>query len=169
MEELKTDVKLSFKLLEFSIRTMLYAEQEKFDKSIFGQELTLLLKKENVGFSSNEFQKSEEIIKASQMAVGAAFGATAICLDCLLEKHQSNDTNLEIAKPLATAVRNAFSHGIAAPTWYVKPHKFLSVDLSFVSGPTIDLAAVNGQPFDYEQIGGLAVWLRLKDYVLTNT
>lgn len=103
------------------------------------------------------------------MAVGTAFGSSAICLDCLLENHASDNANLVTLKSLISAVRNAFSHGIAAPSWYVKPHKFQKLDLSFIDGPEIDLEQLNKKAFDYSQIGGLAVWYRAKEFVITNT
>lgn len=169
VQNLTEDVELSFKLFEFSIRTMCYAELEKFDHQVFGQDLQLNLEEENVSFSSNDFQDVNQIIKASQMALGTAFGSTAICLDCLLENNISSDINIKISKSLISAVRNAFSHGIAAPEWYVKKHNFQVIDLSFIDGPLVDLEALNNRPFDYSQIGGLAVWYRLKKYVLANT
>lgn len=169
MQYLIEDVELSFKLFEFSVRAMCYAELDKFDSTLFGQDLQLNLPEENVSFRDNNFQNLDEIIKVSQMAVGTAFGSTAICLDCLLENNQSTNENIKSSKLLISAVRNAFSHGIAAPEWYVKKHNFKSIDLSFINGPKVDLESLNKKAFDYPQIGGLAVWYRLKDYVLANT
>ncbi|WAJ72143.1 hypothetical protein [Catenovulum adriaticum] len=169
MQELIEDVELSFKLFEFAVRTMCYAELDKIDSTLFGQDIQLNLTEENVSFSDNNFQDLNEIIKVSKMAVGTAFGSTAICLDCLLENNQSKNENIINAKSLISAVRNAFSHGIAAPEWYVKKHNFKIIDLSFINGPKVDLESLNKKAFDYSQIGGLAVWYRLKDYVLANT
>ena len=169
MNELVEDAELSFKLFEFTIRTMCYAELERFDVELFGQDLQLNLEKENVAYPAGEFTSSENVIRVSQMAVSTAFGATAICLDCILENSQSNSTDITILKSLISAVRNAFSHGIAAPKWYIKPHKYEILDLAFVGGPRIDLEILNGQRFEYSQIGGLAVWNRVKEYVVSNT
>ena len=169
VQNLIEDVELSFKLFEFSVRTMCYAELEKFDHHLFGQDLQLNLPEENVAFSSKDFQEIEEIIKVSQMSVGAAFGSTAICLDCLLENNVTSETNIKSAKSLISAIRNAFTHGIAAPKWYVKTHNFQEIDLSFINGPVVDLEHLNKQLFNYSQIGGLAVWYRLKEYVLAYT
>jgi hypothetical protein len=169
VQKLSEDVELSFKLFEFSVRTMCYAELEKFDHHLFGQDLQLNLSEESVAFSSNDFQDIDQIIKVSRMAVGTAFGSTAICLNCLLENSVSNDTNVKNAKELVAAIRNAFSHGIADPYWYIKKHNFQEIDLSFINGPLVDLEALNKQPFCYSQFGGLAVWYRLKEYVLNNT
>ena len=169
VNELVEDAELSFKLFEFTIRTMCYAELERFDVELFGQDLQLNLEKENVAYPAGEFTSSENVIRVSQMAVSTAFGATAICLDCILENSQSNSTDITILKSLISAVRNAFSHGIAAPKWYIKPHKYEILDLAFVGGPRIDLEILNGQRFEYSQIGGLAVWNRVKEYVVSNT
>lgn len=169
MTHLKQDVELSFKLLEFSLRMVCYAELEKIDAQEFGQDLQINLPEENVSYSNGAFTSSEEIIKASQMAVGAAFGATAICLDCFLENSSSTDQNLVALNSLISAVRNAFSHGVAAPYWHVKQHNLKILDLAFLKGPKVDLKNLNGLAFEYSHIGGLAVWHRIKDHVISST
>ncbi len=166
MHDLVEDVELAFKLFEFSIRSMCYAEMDKIDAKLFGQDLQLNLEQENVFYPMGSFQSNEEIIKVAQMAVGSAFGATAICLDFLLVSMTSTSAQVATLKSLIGAVRNAFSHRVAAPTWYVKPHKIEVLDLSFIQGPSVDLRALNGSIFDYAHIGGLAVWYRVKSYVL---
>lgn len=168
MNELIEDVELSYKLFEFAIRTMFYAELEFFDVERFGCDVQLNLPEENVAYRVGNFTSNDAITKASWMSVGVAFGSTAICLDCLLENVASTNPNLQVSKSLIAAVRNAFSHGIAAPRWHIKPHKIEVIDLSFIDAPKIDLSVLNGQVFDYSQIGGLAVWYRLKDYVIKN-
>jgi hypothetical protein len=164
--ELLEDVELSYKLFEFSVRTMCYAELDEINVEVFGRDLQLNLEEENVSFRDDLFKNNDEIVKASQMAVSTAFGATAICLDCSLEYRKGLGENLTILKALIQAVRNAFSHGIAAPCWYVKPHKREILDLAFINGPVINLEELDGQPFNYSQLGGLAVWFRIKDYVV---
>lgn len=166
MHNLIEDVELSFRLFEFSIRSMCYAELKKFDEQVFSRDLVLKLKPENIVYPAGSFQSHEEIIKAAQMAVGSSFGATAICLDFLLESISSQSAQISTLKSLVGAVRNAFSHRVAEPAWYVKPHRIEILDLSFIQGPSVDLAALNGSIFDYAQIGGLAAWYRVKTYVL---
>ena len=168
MNNLIEDAELSFKLLEYSIRNMCYVELGKVDVDIFGQDTQLNFEEENISYSSGEFKNQDSIVRASQMAVSTAFGATAICLDCILEKVKSDDSEIKIIKSLISATRNAFSHGIASPEWFVKPHKFEVLDLSFVGGIRVNLENLNGQPFDYSQIGGLAVWYRIRDYIISN-
>lgn len=163
--ELLEDVELSFKLFEFSVRTMCYAELDEVNVEIFGRDLQLILEEENISFSDGSFTNNSEIVKVSQMAVSIAFGGTAICLDCSLEHIKELDEKLTILKSLIKAVRNAFSHGIAAPRWYLKAHKREILDLAFIDGPVINLEELNDQPFDYSQLGGLAVWYRIKEYV----
>lgn len=162
------NVELSFKLYEFSIRTMCYSELNKIDPDVFGQELQINLDEENICFSDDLFKDKNEIIKISQMNVGATFAATAICLDCLLEGKKDTPSNIVSAGKIVSAVRNAFSHGIASPAWFIKPHRKESIDLSFVNGPVIDLGALNGKDFDYSQLGGMAVWYRLKDEIVSH-
>lgn len=164
--ELIEDAELSFKLLEFSIRAMCYAELGKIDAALFGQDLQLNLEEENVFYSNGEFSNPDEIVRASQMNIGAAFAATAISLDCALERYSCENKNIEIIKKLIQSVRNAFSHGIANPTWYVKQHKREILDLSFIHAPAVDLGALNGNTFKYSDIGGLAAWYRAKEFVI---
>lgn len=149
--ELIEDAELSFKLLEFSIRAMCYAELGKIDATLFGQDLQLNLEEENVFYRKGEFSNPDEIVRASQMNIGAAFAATAISLDCTLERYSCENKNIETIKKLIQAVRNAFSHGIANPTWYVKPHNRKILDLSFIHVPTVDLGALNGSTFKYSE------------------
>jgi len=146
---------------------MCYVELGNVDVHVFGQDTQLNLEEENVSYSSDEFKNQDNIVRASQMAVSTAFGATAICLDCILEKVNSENSEIKAIKSLIAATRNAFSHGIASPDWYIKPHKFEVLDLSFVNGIEVNLENLNGQSFDYSQIGGLAVWYRIKDYIIS--
>ena len=173
ISELLEDVNLSFKLFEFVIRVMSYAELGKVDENLFGQKLCLNLDEQGVVYNEGEFCNKAAIVRVSQMNVGAAFGATAISLKRLLEGFEKEHIevfkkeNIEIAtaSKLIRAVRNAFSHRIAAPTWYVKSRRFEILDLNFIGGPKVDLKALNGTGFDYKHIGGLAVWYRLKSYL----
>ncbi len=161
------DVELSFKLFEFSIRTMCYAELEGIDSEVFGRELQINLDEENICFSDDSFKDKNEIIRVSQMNVGAAFAATAISLNCLLEGKNDIPTNIVSAGKIVSAVRNAFSHGVASPTWFIKPHRVESIDLGFLNGPVIDLGALNGKGFDYSHVGGVAIWYNLKDEIVS--
>ena len=164
---LMEDAELSFKLLEFAIRTMCYSELNKIDAHLFGQELQVNLEEENVCFPAGLFQDQDEIIKVAQMNVGAAFAATAISLDCMLEGRNNLPSNIAALGKLVAAVRNAFTHGVAAPSWFVKPHKEESIDLGFINGPVINLGALNGKEFIYSQLGGFAVWYRVKHEMLS--
>ena len=168
MNNLIEDTELAFKLLEYSIRNMCYAELGKVDANVFGQDLQLNLDEENVSYFSGEFKDQDNIVRASQMAVSTAFGATAICLDCILENVNTNNNELKTIKSLISATRNAFSHGIAAPEWFIKPHKLEVLNLNFIDGIDVNLETLNGLPFDYSQIGGLAVWYRIKSYIISS-
>lgn len=158
------DIDLSFRLFEFCIRTMCYAERGDFNIELFCQDIQLNFEEGNVAYNNDLFKSSEDIILASQMSVGAAFGSTAICLDKALGKEKSDCANFQAIKKFIGQVRNAFAHSIAAPSWYVKSHNLEAIDLSFISGPTIDLNELNGCEFEYSQIGGLEFWYKVKDY-----
>jgi len=101
------------------------------------------------------------------MAVGSAFGAATICLDRLVERIDTRRIEIAALKPLVAAVRNAFSHGIAAPRWYVKSPRFERVDLYSLRGPQVDREALKVGSFDYSKIGGPTLWYRAKDYIVS--
>ncbi|USD33754.1 MULTISPECIES: hypothetical protein [Vibrio] len=162
--ELNQDVEISFEILECEIRSMCYSELNAFDVDLFGQDLQLNLE-ENLQFPKGKFTSHADIVRTAQMSISLSFAGTSIAMDCLLENTNPSEAEAIAAREVIKAVRNAFSHGIAAPTWFVKPHKFEKYDLGFVSGPVVDLGALNQMEFDYAQIGGLAVWYRLKEYV----
>ncbi|HIF9274859.1 TPA: hypothetical protein ACX6QR_002881 [Photobacterium damselae] len=165
-QELVESVEISFEILEHAIRTMCYSELDAFDVDLFGQDLQLNLE-ENIQFPRGKFTTHKNIVRTAQMSVSLSFAATAIAMDCLFENVNTLDTDSRAAKEVIKAVRNAFSHGIADPTWFIKPHKLEKYDLGFVLGPIVDLETLNRARFDYSQIGGLAVWYRLKEYVLS--
>lgn len=160
------DVELSFRLLEFAIRTMCYAELKKIDLDEFGGDLQLNLEEESISYPGGKFDTAEDIILTSQMSVGVAFASTAICLNCLADKFRCESIHIATLKSLISAVRNAFSHGVSSPEWYIKPHKVEVLDLCFLRGPQVDLGALNGLPFEYSHIGGLALWYRIKDFLV---
>lgn len=164
-QELIQDVEISFEVFEHAIRSMCYSELDAFDVDLFGQDLQLNLE-ENLQFPKGKFTTHADIIRTAQISVSISFAATSIAMDRLLEHVHTTEVDSNAAKEVIKAVRNAFSHGIAAPTWFVKPHKFAKHDLGFISGPIVDLEVLNQTAFDYSQIGGVAVWYRLKEYVL---
>jgi len=167
------DVEHAFRLWEFSIRVMNYCELEELDLGTFGQDIVIQLDKGNVTFCDSYFSSSENTILISQISVGAAFGATAITLDNLLEatdcpRDPKSKDEFQMLWILIYSVRNAFAHGIAKPVWVVKKSYQQCIEFT-LGGDKIDinLAALDKQSFEYDHIGGPVGWIAIKDRVLT--
>ena len=165
------DAEYAFRLLEFSIRVMNYIDLDQVDLNTFGQETTILLDEENVTFDDGYFSSRDNAVLVSQMAVGAAFGASAIALDNVIEatgRNRNPDSTAEIDQLWAViyAVRNAFAHGIAKPIWVIKEKYRREIELT-LDGKTvmIDFSNLDGQSFEYAHLSGFGNWLRIKDRV----
>lgn len=167
--EVKQDVEFAFRVLEFSIRTLCYFELGLCDISRFGQDATILLEEENVGFNDGYFLSENNAVLVSKMNVGAAFGASAIALDKLYEavrgnRNPASDDQVDMLWALVYAVRNAFSHGIANPKWTIKERYQRVLSIPFVEPELfINLEELNGSSFEYAHIGGFANWMKLKE------
>jgi hypothetical protein len=170
-----TDVESAFLVLEHALRVLSYHELALFDYEAFGQELTLLLKEENISFSDRYFVEPSHCILTAKMSVGAAFGASAIALDNLFETYQEilEDKSIDRLYPLWSivyAVRNAFAHGIANPKWEINKKYQRRIHVELDGKPlSIDLTALNEQQFTYSQIGGFATWHKIKDAAIMLT
>ncbi len=167
--EALADVDYAFRHLEFAIRLMCYCESGHIDLSRLDTDLSILLERENVSFPSGTFGNIEAVIPASQALVGMAFGTSAMVLDAafdvagLKRRPQSRQPNDEL-RTLVYMVRCAFAHNPALPLWEARGQQHARV-LSLLVGGTplsINLASLHGQPFDYDHIGGFAMWLRIR-------
>lgn len=167
------DVEQAFRQLEFAIKLMCYCEQDHIDRTKFDSDVTLLLETENVGFRAGGFETLESIITASQIQVGVSFGVSAIVLDAAysatgVRKNLQSRTPADDLRIVVYMVRSAFAHNIAAPRWQVRGKDFeraFSLPLED-SIAVVDLSSRNEQLFDYEHIGGLAQWFKIKDAVM---
>ncbi|MCC7167678.1 MAG: hypothetical protein IT565_08905 [Rhodospirillales bacterium] len=163
------DAEHAFRLLEFSIRVLKYLELPEVDFDLFGEEMTILLEQENITFNDGYFTSATNAKQTAGIAVGANFGATAIALDNLFEatgRQRNLDSTAEFDTlwALIYAVRNAFAHGIANPTWNVKESRRRKINIALAGNNTVvDLAALHDCAFEYTQIGGFGNWLRIKD------
>lgn len=167
------DVEHAFRLLEFSIRVLNHFELGMVDLGQFGQDTLIQLKEGNVTFDDGYFSCGENAELTAKIAVGASFGASAIALDNLLEatgrgRDPTSTDEFNSLWAVVYAVRNAFAHGIANPTWVVNVKYQRKIEIALNGRKEIiDLAALNGETFDYPQIGGFANWFRMKDRALT--
>jgi len=169
LAEALADVEYAFKYLEFAIRLMCYCEQGQLNLHKFDTNTTLLLPHENVGFASGSFSTLESIVPAAQAMVGNAFGASAMVLEAAFcaasrkRKPTSRATKDEL-QTLIYMIRCAFAHNPAMPVWEARGKDYerhLEVQLGHET-LIIDLVALNGRPFEYEHIGGLANWFKIR-------
>ncbi|MBU3696760.1 hypothetical protein [Dechloromonas sp.] len=169
LAEAIADVEYAFKHLEFAVRLMCYCEQGQLNLHKFDTDTTLLLSHENVGFAPGSFATLESIVPAAQAMVGMAFGASAIVLEAAFcaasrkRKPTSRAPDDEL-QALIYMIRCAFAHNPAMPAWEARGkdyERLLEVQLGNET-VIIDLVALNGRPFEYEHIGGLANWFKIR-------
>jgi hypothetical protein len=167
--EALTDVGYAFQHLEFAIRLMCYCESGHLDLTNLDTDLSILFERENVGFPSGKFATIEAVVPASQALVGMAFGTSAMVLDAAFDvaglkgKPHSRKPEDEL-RTLVYMVRCAFAHNPALPLWEARGKDYARMLSLPVCGTplSIDLASLHGQPFEYDHIGGFAMWLRIR-------
>ena len=162
------DVEHAFRHLEFAIKLMCYVEQDHIDRAKFDTDVTLLLERENVGFSANTFESLESLVLVAQASVGVSFGVTAVVLDAAFEvagikRNPESGAPNDLLRTLVFMVRSAFAHNPAAPCWEVRgPYlRTLTIQLEGES-ISVQLPQLHGNAFDYAHIGGLANWYRIR-------
>lgn len=167
--EALADVEHAFRHLEFAIKLMCYCEDGRLDLEAFDADTTILLVTENVGFPTNHFSSIEAVIPASQALVGMAFGTSAMVLEAAFEvaglsRNPSSRLPADELRTLVFMVRCAFAHNPALPLWEARgPEHARAISVVLQGSPfSIDLSSLNGQPFDYEHIGGFANWLKIR-------
>lgn len=167
-----SDVEHAFRQLEFSIKLMCYSELGHIDLAKFDSDVTIILEKENIGFNTGSFQSTDDVVLASQINVGICFGVSAIVLDAAFAsagikgKPESRDQVDEL-RTLVYMVRCAFAHNIAYPQWEARGPYSRKLELCLEPTPlSIDLEHLNGQDFEYSQIGGFANWYKIRDLSL---
>ena len=116
------------------------------------------------------FENDDDFILAFENNLSIAFGAAAITLDRSREEagHRlpnSIETEAEHCIALVYLIRCAFAHDIAEPRWKIKD-RFQRL-YSF-GGLNFDLTKLDGQKFDYLQIGGPERLIAIKDFVVSH-
>ena len=166
IEQSLAKIEISFKLFEFSILQLTFFQSTQIDLEPLDRDLIIDLGIHRVDYLGDEFREVSRVISISSVAVSAAFGVSAICLDSELENLEQDSIKFGELKDLIAAVRNSYAHGIAEPRSFVKQHRLKAIDLAYLDGPLIDLGKLNGTLFDYEQIGILETWIRIKEEVV---
>ncbi len=156
----------AFAHLELSIKLMHAAEQGRIRREDIDLPLTIAQGKSFLVLNDQAIQTDDDFINSFQNNVSISFGAAAITLNRCREEWKIN-----LPDPIATErdqwialvyqIRNAFAHDIAEPKWEIKPRYARSYKVGWVEA---DLSALNGQPFDYYQLGGPEALFILKDY-----
>ncbi|MCC9596983.1 MULTISPECIES: hypothetical protein [unclassified Rubrivivax] len=170
LTEALADIDLAFRHLEFAVRMMLYCEQGHLNLKEFDSDITLLLPRENIGFRPGSFSSQEAIILPARAMVGIAFGVSAMVLEaafCAASKKRkptSRDPADEL-HALIYMIRCAFAHNPALPVWEARGNDYarnihLTIDSEVLC---VDLKTLNGRPFEYEHIGGLANWHKIRE------
>lgn len=169
LQEALADVEYAFKHLEFAIRLMCYCEQGHLNLAEFDTNVTILLPRKNVTFPTGSFPTQDSVIPPAQAMVSMAFGVSAMVLEATFDvaskrrvpTSRSPDDEL---RTLIYMVRCAFAHNPAMPTWKACGKDYAR-DLTLELGSeriSIDLSKLHGRTFDYEHIGGLANWFKIR-------
>jgi hypothetical protein len=169
LEEAKGDIEIAFRQLEFSIKLLSYCEAGGINPRDFDTDHLVQLSNGNLHFPTGHFSDPDNIRKAAGTSVLIAFSASILVLDKAFEVGgiAPNPESADAAVRLRTLVymlRCAQAHGIADPRWEVrgKFRRTIAVDLE--SAPiSIDLTAMDGRPFNVDDIGGYENWCRIRD------
>ena len=169
LHEALQDVEIAFWQLEFSIKLLTFCELKKLDPSEFDTDHVVKLEEGNLNFPSGHFSDADNIIRAANVSVALAFGASALALDKAFETAEirpepESDNNVAQLRTLIYMVRCAYAHGIAEPRWEVrgKYRRAMSVELDGIT-TLFDLEKLDGKVFDFKHIGGHSNWNRMRD------
>ncbi|MEO7863412.1 MAG: hypothetical protein ABIU05_23845 [Nitrospirales bacterium] len=161
----------AFLQLSFAIKLRTFLKEHPIDKDKFDIDLTIQSPGNCVVLPGGEFHTYQDLQLASEHNITIAFGAAAITLWEAIREHSSISTKTlnpqagqgESMAALCYMLRCCFAHGTAAPVWVIHDKKY---KITYrIGNKTIDLSAINdGQPFDYESIGGYETlwWLKVE-------
>jgi hypothetical protein len=126
-----------------------------------------MLESGRLHFPSGHFSTTDDIVRGAGIGVLQAFSVSVLVLDkafevaCIKADPEASDNAVRL-RTLVYMLRCAYAHGPADPRWEVRG-KYLrtfSVDLDRVP-ISLDLAALHGQPFLVDHIGGYENWYRI--------
>jgi hypothetical protein len=163
------DVQITFLQVEYAIKMLTYCEGGKIDANVFDTDHTILLEKGNLGFPSGHFSNPDNILRAANVSVALALGASALALDKAFEvagiqPEPLSEDRLTKLRTLVYMVRCAYAHGIAEPRWEVRGKNKRKLLVEVRSGLIeLDLDALHGEAFDFEQLGGHHIWFQIRD------
>lgn len=164
ISEALEDAEIGFRQFEFAIRMLSYCELGHIKPSEFDTEHLIVLHEGNLHFPSGNFSTTDDLIRAASISVLQAFSSSVLVLDkafeiaCIKPDPEAAENFVRL-RTLVYMLRCAQAHGPADPRWEArgKYGRTLSVDLDDVA-VSLDLAALNGQQFTVDQIGGYYNW-----------
>lgn len=162
----------AFLHFEFAVKLMNYFELQKVDKQAFDTATVVLLDRGSISLHDNTFNSYDDLILAARNNYQITLGATAITLDSSLDeariKHDASDTSPRgQLRKLVYMIRCAFAHDMLTPRWCVTPKNVCVLDVKLANQTLlVDLANLNGKPFDDQDIGGISAYFQIKDAVL---
>ncbi len=169
LREALEDVEIGFRQLEFAIKLLSYCELENIKPADFDTDHLVQLPDGNLRFPSGSFATTDDLVRAASIGVVLAFGASTLVLDQAFEaagvrSNADATDNTSQLRLLVYMVRCAHAHGIADPRWDVRGRKARKVTVQLDGTTlTLDLAALNGQPFNIDRdLGGYANWYLIR-------
>jgi hypothetical protein len=158
------DIDIAFRQLEFSIKLLSYCEAGKIDPAEFDTDHLVALHNGDLHFPTQNFTDRASIERAAGTSVLIAASASAIALNrgfevAEIEADPTAGDNVVRIRTLIYMVRCAFAHDIAAPLWEVRGKYRQTLNVEIEGQPlALDLATLDGQPFEIDAIGGYVTW-----------
>jgi hypothetical protein len=167
IHEALEDVEIAFRQLEFTIKLLTYCELGNIQPAEFDTDHLVLVEGGNLSFPSGRFSTPDDLNRAAGVSVLVAFSASVLVLDKAFEV-AGVPPNPDASDPLGQIrilvymLRCAHAHSLADPRWKVrgKYARVLKVDLDGIP-LVLDLKALQGAQFVFDQIGGYMNWYRI--------
>jgi hypothetical protein len=162
------DIDIAFRQLEFAIKLLSFCELGNINPKDFDTDHVVLLEGGNLHFPPGQFSDQESLNRAASISVLLAFSASVLVLDKGFEAigiapNPEATDNVGNLRALIYMVRCAQAHGIADPHWEVRGKfaRTMTVDLAGAQ-ISLDQAALHGQRFHIDQLGGYENWYRIR-------
>jgi hypothetical protein len=167
----KQRIDQAFLQLEFSVKLLVYCELGYLTKDRFDTEVAILLKEKNLIFSASSFHTTGDLVLAAQNNYAITFGFCAVALETALTdagiSNAPTDRSIKgQLRSLVYQIRNAFAHDLMTPVWRAKPaYRQTYTIRSRGTEHAVDLMALDGKPFDVEDLGGIHAFYAMKEQV----
>lgn len=166
------DIEIAFHQVEYCLKASAYWDRDEFTVDKFETDLTVRLPEGDIHFPTMQLSLLENIRKAAETSIVIAYGITALTLDQALESAEiqvdpNSSDEFDQLRCVIYLVRCAYAHRFAQPYWDVYRDK--KKVYQYTVGEkhvTVDTNSLNGQEFDFPQIGGHKAWHEIKDIVI---